>query len=76
MLKETNNNFKNILVYSIDQIHDLAKSFKEQYQVHLKALLGVIQGLTSYEETFIYQMSSLAKEHLKFIRRIDEQEIL
>lgn len=76
MLKETNNNFKNILTYSIDQIQDLVKVFKEQYFGHLKTFLMVIQGLTSYEETFILQMSTLAKDHINVIKKIDEAEIL
>ncbi|CDW77825.1 gram domain-containing protein [Stylonychia lemnae] len=75
VLKETYNNFKAMLLLSIDQQYELVKTFKDSQITHIRQIYGVVCGLTSFEETFLNNQQQLNKDFLQYVKIMDTDNI-
>lgn len=75
-LKEANLAYRNFLLNSIDNTIENAKNFREIIMNSLKQAYQLICGLASYEETFVYQMNQMFKEHQKYLEKFNITSVL
>jgi hypothetical protein len=60
-LKEVLETYRVSLMNSLDQVSVFIAGIREQQGSHVRNLMGTVIGVSSYLETFIEQMTELAK---------------